>query len=174
MDSEQKTEVMAAIKKQTMVGADTTGVQPFISGKLFDVMVYKGNITQLSVDAIVNAANGRLAHGVGVARAIADAAGDDLLKEGNQYIREHGVISVTGVAVTTAGRLPCKKVIHAVGPAMYDYKDKTECLEDLCKTILRCLCEARNLNMSSVAIPSISSGKYIIFVKWELDIAMWL
>ncbi|XP_041379290.1 protein mono-ADP-ribosyltransferase PARP9-like, partial [Gigantopelta aegis] len=140
-----------------MSGVDTIEVQPLVKGKQLDVMVYKGDITQLSVDAIVNAANDRLAHGAGVARAIADAAGDDLLKEGNRYIREHGVISVSGVAVTTAGRLPCKKVLHAVGPAMYDYKDKRECLEDLCKTILRCLCEARNLNMSSVAIPSISS-----------------
>ncbi|XP_041360710.1 protein mono-ADP-ribosyltransferase PARP14-like [Gigantopelta aegis] len=158
MSSKQKAETMAVIKNQTMAGADPSGVQPFIRGKLLDVMVYKGHITQLSVDAIVNAANGRLAHGAGVARAIADAAGDDLLKEGNKYIREHGIIGVTGVADTTAGRLPCKMVLHAVGPAMYDYKDETQCLEDLCKTILRCLCEARNLNMSSVAIPSISSG----------------
>ncbi|XP_041354984.1 uncharacterized protein LOC121372626 [Gigantopelta aegis] len=158
MDSVQKAKVRSVFKNQTMAGADTTGVQPFIKGKLLDVMVYKGDITRLSVDAIVNATNGRLAHGAGVARAIADAAGDELLKEGNRYIQDHGVISVSGVAVTTAGRLPCKKVLHAVGPAMFDYKDKTHCLEDLCKTILRCLCEARNLNMTSVAIPSISSG----------------
>ena len=163
MELEQKDELMTVTKNTIMSKTVTGRMEPLVRGKLIDVMVYKGNITQLSVDVIVNAANGRLAHGAGVARAIADVAGEELLKEGNKYIKDHGVIKVSGVVATTAGRLPCKKVLHAVGPAMYDYKDKMDlCLEDLCKTILRCLCEAKKLNMTSIAIPPISSGKQII------------
>ena len=165
LTSEQKNETKTSItQSQPVSGADTNGSDPLVRGTLLDVMVYKGNITKLSVDAIVNAANDQLAHGAGVARAIANAAGDELVKEGNRYVGDHGSIPVSGVVATTAGNLPCKKVLHAVGPAMYDYKDRKKCLEDLCKTIMRCLCEATKLNMTSVAIPSISSGR-IFYTK---------
>ncbi|XP_046558137.1 uncharacterized protein LOC124267270 [Haliotis rubra] len=124
------------------------------------VLVYSADITTLKVDAIVNAANGNLSHGSGVARAIRDAAGDALDVEGRQYVHNNGPIPVSGVVRTTAGRMPCRMVLHAVGPAWYDYKDyeKVKCEDDLCKTILRCLIEATNAGAAKVAIPAISSG----------------
>ncbi|XP_046556133.1 protein mono-ADP-ribosyltransferase PARP14-like [Haliotis rubra] len=123
-------------------------------------LVYSADITTLKVDAIVNAANGNLSHGSGVARAIRDAAGDALDDEGRRYVHNNGPIPVSGVVRTTAGRMPCRMVLHAVGPAWYDYKDydKRRCEDDLCKTILRCLIEATNAGAAIVAIPAISSG----------------
>ncbi|XP_041376690.1 protein mono-ADP-ribosyltransferase PARP14-like [Gigantopelta aegis] len=160
MDSRPNVGFYSVPRKQTKSTSDTSGPQPVVRGKLLDVMVYKGDIIQLSVDAVVTAANTKLTATVGIAKAIAEAAGDTLVKEGRRYVQVHGELKVSGVVATTAGRLPYKKVLHAVGPAYSDYTDKAKCLEDLCKTILRCLCEARKLNVTSVAIPSISSGIY--------------
>ena len=113
----------------------------------------------MSVDAIVNGANEHLSHGGGVARAIAAKAGSSLRHEGDRIVHTKGPIPVTGLVTTTAGNLPCKKVFHAVGPQWVDYLGKQDqCLEDLCRTVLRCLCEARNQGLASIAIPSISAG----------------
>ena len=81
-----------------------------------DILVVEGNITDEKVDAIVNAANEYLAHGGGVAGAISRCGGFQIQKESNEYISKHGIVTVGNVGVTNAGRLPCKYVIHAVGP----------------------------------------------------------
>ncbi|XP_067656382.1 uncharacterized protein [Haliotis asinina] len=138
---------------------DEPGSQLFTVGSV-SVHVYSADITTLKVDAIVNAANGNLSHGSGVARAIRDAAGDALDDEGRRYVHENGPIPVSGVVRTTAGRMPCRMVFHAVGPSWYDYKDyeKQKCEDDLCKTILRCLVEASNAGAAIAAVPAIGSG----------------
>ena len=122
--------------------------------------MYKTDITKLPVDAIVNAANEHLSHGGGVAYAIARAAGFSLEYEGEDYIRRHGPLKVTEVAVTTGGSLPCKKVLHAVGPRWLDYTDKGQCRQHLVDTVFNCLLKADGLGFASVALPSISSGKH--------------
>ena len=122
--------------------------------------VYKIDITKLPVDAIVNSANEQLSHGGGVAYAIAKTAGFELEYEGADYIRRHGPLKVTEVVVTTGGSLPCKKVLHAVGPRWSDYKDKAECRQRLVDTIYKCLLKADSLGFTSVALPSMSSGKH--------------
>ncbi|XP_052224972.1 uncharacterized protein LOC127840603 [Dreissena polymorpha] len=130
----------------------------------FEIQVYKASICDLSVDCIVNAANDRLSHGAGVARAIADRAGDDLTKDGNKYIRSKGPIPVGDVAVTTAGLLPYRCVIHAVGPNWSDYDTNTpdgvqQCGKDLYQAVLNSFSMANAKGMKSVAIPAISSVK---------------
>ena len=123
------------------------------------VSVYMTDITKLPVDAIVNAANEQLSHGGGVAFAIARAAGFDLEDEGQEYIRRCGPLKVTEVAVTTGGSLPCKKVLHAVGPRWLDYEDKSFCGEHLTQTVFNCLKTAHEQGFASLAVSSISSGK---------------
>ena len=123
------------------------------------VMVYKTDITKLPVDAIVNAANEHLAHGGGVAYAIAKAAGFSLEDEGQDYIQRNGPLKVREVVATTGGSLPCEKVLHAVGPRWSDYKDKAQCQEHLVDTVYNCLHKADSMQLASLAIPSISSGK---------------
>src|SRR6188472_4586731 len=76
------------------------------------IELVEGDITIQRVDVIVNAANPDLAHGGGVAAAIARAAGADLRRES----AEHPRVPVGGAGVTTAGELPARWVVHAVGP----------------------------------------------------------
>ena len=137
-----------------------TGVaKEFTTKSGIKVMVYKADITKLPVDAIVNAANEHLSHGWGVAYAIAKAAGFSLEDEGQDYIQRNGPLKVREVVVTTGGSLPCEKVLHAVGPRWSDYKDKAECQEHLADTVYNCLHKADSMQLASLAIPSISSGK---------------
>ena len=88
--------------------------EEYPGGGVFEVVT--GDLLEEPVDAIVNAANGRLAHGGGVAAAIARAAGPALVEEGDRIVAGGGPIEVGEAVVTTAGRLPFKGVVHAVGP----------------------------------------------------------
>ncbi|XP_033764133.1 uncharacterized protein LOC117345222 [Pecten maximus] len=124
------------------------------------VRVYSGSILHLDVDCIVNAANGDLQHGGGVARVISSAAGYEFDKESRDYIARYGPLKVGEVCTTTAGDLKYKGVIHAVGPRWYDYgqDQKWECLHDLKTAVKNSLEEADFQRYTSIAIPAISSG----------------
>ncbi|KAK6185734.1 hypothetical protein SNE40_007902 [Patella caerulea] len=129
------------------------------SSKNIKVIVKKSDITKLNVDVIVNAANGYMAHGAGVAYHISKAGGYRLNQECQDYIKKYGQIPVTGICKTTGGDMRCNKVYHAVGPRWDDYRgNKKDCEDDLCKTIIRCLVEADKDGYKSIAIPSISSA----------------
>ena len=80
------------------------------------IEIGQGDITAEPVDAIVNAANSLLMHGGGVARAIAEAGGEIIDRESQKWIEEKGPVTHQSPAFTSAGKLPCKYVIHAVGP----------------------------------------------------------
>ena len=134
------------------------GVTYIVIRSRITVHVYKADITKLPVDAIANASNEHMAHGGGVAYAIARAAGFSLEDEGQDFIQKHGPLKTTEVAVTTGGSLPCKKVLHAVGPRWSDYKDKGMCQQHLVDTVYNCLLKAESLGFISIALPSISSG----------------
>ncbi|MGW8273376.1 MAG: macro domain-containing protein, partial [Thermodesulfovibrionales bacterium] len=74
----------------------------------------RADITERHVDAIVNAANSYLKHGGGVAGAIVRRGGREIQEESDRI----GFVPVGHAVLTTAGKLPCKAVIHAVGPRM--------------------------------------------------------
>ena len=126
------------------------------------VDVIKSDITSLTVDAIVNAANSRLCHGGGVAKAISKKAGPGLQKECDDFVKGHGKIPVTGLFVSKGFKLPAKHVIHAVGPRWKYYGEgkREECARDLRRTVLHCLFEANKRGCHSIAIPSISAGEF--------------
>ena len=124
--------------------------------------MYEGNICRLGVDCIVNAANDRLWHAGGVAYAIAKAAGDELTKECDRLVREHGKVEVGRAVATTAGNLNYKCVIHCVGPAWYDYlgrRQEDDCSRDLHDAVLNSLRLADQKGCTSIALPVISSGR---------------
>ena len=134
------------------------GVAPFVTKSGLKVHVYKADITKLPVDAIVCATGENLCHETGVAYAIARAAGHSLKRACADYLQRKGPLCVTRVAVTTGGSLPCKMVLHAVGPRWSDYTDKRRCGQRLVDTVYNCLLTADCLRFTSIALSSISSG----------------
>lgn len=124
----------------------------FPNQKKFQIV--EGDITAEKVDAIVNAANSQLAHGGGVAWAIARAGGETIQRESNAWIREHGEVSHAEPAYTSGGKMPCNYVIHAVGPVWGD-GDEDAKLADAVTGSLRV---ATDLGLAAVTLPAISTG----------------
>ncbi|CAF1617501.1 unnamed protein product [Rotaria sp. Silwood1] len=125
------------------------------------IVVEKGDITKVkNLDAIVNAANGTLYHAGGVDKAIADAAGPAFDQECKQLIAKNGGLPISAgkVVKTTAGNLPLKSVIHAIGPQYTDGDQNERPL--LFSSVLSSLRLAENERYASVALPAISSKTY--------------
>jgi len=115
----------------------------------------QGDITQEPVDAIVNAANEQLQHGGGVAGAIVRAGGEVIQQESNRI----GHVPTGSAAVTGAGRLPARYVIHAVGPVWSRYTPE-EADRLLASAVSNSLRRADELGVATIAFPAISSGIY--------------
>lgn len=117
-----------------------------------------GDLLEEPVDAIVNAANGLLVHGGGVAAAIAGAAGTALEAEGRAYVSRHGPIPVGQAVATTAGALPFLGVIHAVGPRQGEGNEE----RSLAQAVVSALTCAQERGWRSVSLPAISSGIFAV------------
>src|SRR5207302_6901007 len=105
------------------------------AGSLFQVV--RGNLLEEPVDAIVNAANGHLAHGGGVAGVISRAAGPELQQESDRLVAERGPLPTGSAVVTGAGKLPFKGVIHAVGPGYGQGDEEAKLVEALTRALAR-------------------------------------
>ena len=110
----------------------------------------RGDITERIVDAIVNAANSNLYHGGGVAAAIV-AKGGQIIQEESEKI---GYVRTGNAVMTSAGKLPCKAVIHVVGPRNGEGREN----EKLTQAINSVLKLAQQKNFKSISIPAISAG----------------
>ena len=124
-----------------------------------------GDITRQATDAIVNAANSRLAGGGGVDGAIHRGGGPGIMEETQ---RRYPQGCPTGDAVVTeAGNLPARYVIHAVGPIWKGGHNQEEAL--LAGAYRRSLEVAGARQCASVAFPSLSTGAY----AYPLQQAFW-
>ena len=129
------------------------------------IALFIGNICEHKADAIVNAANEHLDHGLGVAKAIAQSAGPLVQKQSEDYIKQHGKLKIGTAMYTSAGALSsAKHVIHTVGPqwpGKYHLPGtikKTE--EKLRSAVKSSLEKAQTLGCNSLCFPAISSGRF--------------
>jgi len=132
------------------------------------VQIGTGDLVKQHTQAIVNPANSHLNHFGGVARAIADAAGNNLISECETYKQTHGLLPTTSVTHTTAGKLRPRidYVIHTVGPRDVDYGDKDELQTVLTGTYYSVIKYASEiLRIPTLCLPAISNG--IFQVKLE-------
>ena len=118
-----------------------------------------GDITAEEVDAIVNPANEFLSHLAGLAKLIVQRGGLEIERESDTLMRKRGyqALHIGDAVPTVAGNLPCKFVIHAVGPEWAKHS-QTENMKLLEKACIQSLKLASKLGLSSIAIPAISSG----------------
>lgn len=116
------------------------------------------DITKLSVDAIVNAANSSLMGGGGVDGAIHRAGGPSILAECERIIAKIGRLPAGKAVMTTGGRLPARYVVHTVGPVWSGGKrGEPETLASAYRESMRIADENA---IQSIAFPSISTGAY--------------
>src|SRR6187399_313626 len=120
--------------------------------------VVKGDITKVTVDAIVNAANTSLLGGGGVDGAIHRAGGKAILDDCRKIIARQGGCKVGEAVITTAGNLNAKFMIHTVGPIWNGgQKNEQEKLSNCYKNSLQL---AIDNGCKSIAFPCISTGIY--------------
>lgn len=124
----------------------------------FLVSVWKADLSTFSVDAVVNAANEHLKHVGGLALALSKAGGPQIQKESDDFIKKYNVLKTGNAVIMDAWALPCKKIIHAVGPQLLNSHDVPLAKPLLIKTIHSILDLVMKNNLQTVAIPAISSG----------------
>jgi O-acetyl-ADP-ribose deacetylase (regulator of RNase III) len=114
------------------------------------IRLVSADLTERVVDAIVNAANSHLQHGGGVAGAIVRKGGQVIQDESDKI----GYVPVGGAAITTAGKLRARYIIHAVGPRMGEGDEDNK----LKRAIDSVLALAVEHGIRSISIPAISAG----------------
>lgn len=134
-----------------------TGVLP--GGVLLSV--WKDDLINVRVDAVVNAANTQLEHHGGLAQSLCLAGGPKIQFESRYFIKRNGELNTGDAVEGTAGHLPCKALIHAVGPCLSPYPTSTEValaeplLKKAIKNVLKIVVKQQ---FKTVAIPALSSG----------------
>ena len=118
----------------------------------------RGDLLEEPVEAIVNAANGALSHGGGVAGIISRAAGPALQAESDAQVRTHGFFPTGSAVATTAGKLPFKGVIHAVGPRFGEGDEEAKLFQALSSAFSVAL----EKGWRDVSFPAVSAGIFAV------------
>ena len=119
------------------------------------IAALQGDLTRLPLDAVVNAANEHLAHGGGLAAAIVKAGGREIQGQSDRWVAEHGPLRPGVAAVTTAGALPARFVVHVAGPRFRPGQDNERLLR---MAVGAALDAAALAGCRSVGVPALSAG----------------
>lgn len=135
-----------------------------------EFILYNSDITKLEVDCIVNAANNELGDGAGINGAICDKGGKDLLKE----MKSHKYCYDGQTIMTEPHGLPCKKILHTVGPR-YSSIDPIAIESSRCK-LSSCYYQSLSLanknKLCSIGFPCISTGIFSYPLKEATHVAI--
>ena len=143
---------------------DAEVLKSFINYKSTEICLWKGDITTLKIDAIVNAGNSQ---GLGcfipchkcIDNIVHSKSGVELRRECNEIMQKIGVLQ-TGKAIITKGyNLPAQYVIHTVGPIIYESVTEREIIE-LQNCYINSLELAKENNIKTIAFPCISTGEF--------------
>lgn len=130
------------------------------------INILRGDITEVSTDAIINAANNTLLGGSGVDGSIHKAGGPSILEQ----CKRIGGCPTGEAKITTAGELPSLYIIHTVGPI---YKDGNQNENELLYSAYYNSLElAREYGLKTISFPSISTGAYGYPIKEAVKIAI--
>jgi len=132
----------------------STTLQTYTLPSGLQIEIAQGDLTQEPVDAVVNAANRHLQHGGGLAAALLRRGGPIIQQESDAWVQEHGPVSHELPAWTHSGSLPCKYIIHTVGPVWGEGAED----EKLTAAVQGSLDLAVQLDLQSIALPAISTG----------------
>lgn len=140
------------------------------------ICLWRGDITTLKIDAIVNAANSK---GIGcfipchrcIDNAIHSASGISLRLECNEVMNQIGILKTGQTFITSAYNLPSKYVIHTVGPVIYSNVTEKDILE-LKNCYINSLKIASENNIKEIAFPCISTGEFRFPKKMAANIAL--
>ncbi|NXU85255.1 PAR14 polymerase, partial [Xiphorhynchus elegans] len=137
----------------------SNGGKPYVQVNMGEIIiaVYRADLCTHPVDVVVNASNEDLKHIGGLADALLRAAGATLQEECDELVRKNGPFQPGHAVITGAGKLPCKQVIHAVGPR-WRKEEPERCVDLLKKTVKKSLELAETYNCRSIALPAISGG----------------
>jgi O-acetyl-ADP-ribose deacetylase len=122
------------------------------------IELVRGDITRQTVDAVVNAANSGLLGGGGVDGAIHRAGGPAILEECRRIRAARGPLPSGEAVITGAGRLPCRYVVHAVGPIWEGGRAGEPAL--LAGAYRNSIALAASHGARTLALPSIATGAY--------------
>jgi O-acetyl-ADP-ribose deacetylase (regulator of RNase III) len=134
------------------------------SGAAPRISLTLGDIVEQDVDVVVNAANSGLMGGGGVDGAILRAGGDAQLVARRELRDRIGSLPTGRAAATQSGAMPCRWVIHVVGPVFSAAEDRSHLLASCYR---EALAVAEELEASSIAFPAVSAGVF----GWPIDSA---
>ena len=124
-----------------------------MDGRIF---LQRGDITRVAADVIVNASNAYMLPGGGVSGAIHAAADQSVERESREIVERRGPLDPGEAAATTAGELPARHIVHALGPVWHGgHSGEAEALASAYRESIRV---ADELGAASIAFPSISTG----------------
>ncbi|WP_457572539.1 O-acetyl-ADP-ribose deacetylase [Desulfovulcanus sp.] len=136
----------------------------------YKIYIKYEDLTKANVDAIVNAANSRLAGGGGVDGAIHRAAGPELLQACQKIVAEKGYLPPGQAVITPGFNLPAKYVIHTVGPIWHGGQGREKMVLD--QAYASCLNLAKTYKIKTIAFPAISCGTYGFPMQLAIPIAI--